>query len=493
MPAGTYSVTASLEGYSTKTSTAVIKDGQTTTLNFTLQPSTGTLTVSTYDSISQDPLPNVSLSLVGGSTYTGTSGVNATYTFTNVALGAYTLSGTCSNYTQNSKSVTIVSGNQTSSLYLTPNNTGLLSGNVINSSFENLQNVTVDLIFENQIIATKSTNAQGNYQFSAITPGSYILHAYSSSYQNSVTGVVLYDDQNTTANFTLNPNPITLTGVIRDTSSNLMNNATLSVYSANLLLFQTKSDVNGNYSVQGLSPGNYTIIASKDNYQSYSTSKTISSNPATQDIVIIANSGTLQGKISDRFTNPIAGAVVIINSKNAPQYTAQSDNNGNYTIKSLPEETYDVHVHQNGYLVAIDSVTISSLDQTKNFTLITSSHLVGGYVSNTSGSGSVAGAYVNLYYNGIFIQTAVTNSDGYYEFQGIPSGNYQIMTSLTGYFTTQSFFSLSSNQNLQLNVGLSTSAAPVNGSAVLSLNRYAMQTQKVYSLSWQTIPGIAIE
>lgn len=108
---GSYSITASWDGYSPKTATVSVSAGATATVNFTLGlPGTIMGKVTQIDGITGITGATVKTS-VGG--YTATTGAGGVYTLSNVDSGAYTVTASKTGYTDLPKSATVASGGTT--------------------------------------------------------------------------------------------------------------------------------------------------------------------------------------------------------------------------------------------------------------------------------------------------------------------------------------------------------------------------------------------
>ena len=114
LSAGTYNVTATAQGYRTAWLDAVVAENHTTTLNFSLTSTSGTLIGHIYDAKTGLPLSNATVSVTMGQTSkNGVSNTSGGYRIPLLPAGTYNLSALKSGYTTNTTSVAITSGQET--------------------------------------------------------------------------------------------------------------------------------------------------------------------------------------------------------------------------------------------------------------------------------------------------------------------------------------------------------------------------------------------
>ena len=115
---GTYTVTASKGGYvSSSQPGVVVNAGQTTTVNFTLQPSVGTIS-GTVTASGGGGLSGVTITTSPGG-YTTTSGSGGAYTLSNVPSGTYSVTASKTGYNSDTKNNVVVNTNQTTTVNFT--------------------------------------------------------------------------------------------------------------------------------------------------------------------------------------------------------------------------------------------------------------------------------------------------------------------------------------------------------------------------------------
>lgn len=143
-------------------------------------------------------------------------------------------------------------------------NPGSLTGSVKNQDNNALPSVEVSL----QGTAQKTfTDANGAYSFPSLNPGSYLVKTSVAGYLPSSFELTLQSGQQLVKNIVLTKasNIGTVQGVVRDANQNPISTANIVWNGASS--GQTAADVNGAYTISGLTPGTYIVTASKVSFQ----------------------------------------------------------------------------------------------------------------------------------------------------------------------------------------------------------------------------------
>ncbi|OGW28978.1 MAG: hypothetical protein A2X56_04475 [Nitrospirae bacterium GWC2_57_13] len=112
LPAGTYTVNCTAAGYNTATSSATIKDGTITTLNFSLTTATvttGTLTGTVTNSVTGAAIAGATVATATGG-YSAVTGATGAYTIANITAGTYSVTASATGYNPLAKSATVIGG-----------------------------------------------------------------------------------------------------------------------------------------------------------------------------------------------------------------------------------------------------------------------------------------------------------------------------------------------------------------------------------------------
>ena len=154
----------------------------------------------------------------------------------------------------------------------------------------------------------------------------------------------------------------------------------------------------------------------------------------TSSSVAVGSTGSIRGRVTSAVDgHALAGATVSTGSA-----ATTTDGNGNYSFSSLPAATYTLTASSPGWLPAAAKVTVTGGSQfTQNFYLSTSGVLA-GKVTNSSGSG-IGGARIT-FTGGVFNSTSsvITDASGNYNAGWIPVGSYAISATASGVTHTSS-------------------------------------------------------
>ena len=126
--AGTYDVAASMGGYASQIQSDIVVVGrQTSTVNFVLVTSIGTIT-GTVKGPSSTLLAGATVTTNTGG-YTATTGTNGVYTMLNVNAGTYSVTASCGGYlTVTSTGVSVTAGNTTTKNFTLSRDVGIVAG-----------------------------------------------------------------------------------------------------------------------------------------------------------------------------------------------------------------------------------------------------------------------------------------------------------------------------------------------------------------------------
>lgn len=178
VPAGTYEIIASYEGYRATTQYSGVSIG-TSSLSFVLYEVLGTVSGQVTDGVST--LADVMVSLTNANSHysaTTTSPFGA-FRMENVTPGVYVLRAFKNGYNSTGypNPITISKGSEIGinlTLEAASNLYGLLRGMVLYNG-KPLEGVKVVLSMESKVYLTTSTDGSGNYSFDRVAPGQYEL------------------------------------------------------------------------------------------------------------------------------------------------------------------------------------------------------------------------------------------------------------------------------------------------------------------------------
>lgn len=235
--------------------------------------------------------------VTGAKATSATTDVNGDFTIVDVPVGTYTMtvsmtgygSVTTNSFTLSSGTQVIVPSNETQ---ITPTTaTGTVTGTVTNATGgAAISGATVALQGTSY---TATTDANGLYTISSVTPASYTVtgaltgyNSYTSASQVTVTG-----GATTTHSFTMSVQYETgkghITGTVTDDASAAVSGATVQIVEKGKATISDTTDANGSYMLANVNAGSQTMTTSKTGYGTQNTSVTVVENSTiTQDVTI---------------------------------------------------------------------------------------------------------------------------------------------------------------------------------------------------------------
>lgn len=224
-----------------------------------------------------------------------------------------------------------------------------LLGKVTGQGSTPIENATIEILntTDNSIIASTTTDANGNYSLMIASAGVYhvkVTPPVASNYQPT-TAQNQNISGNTTLDFTLIPISPTLSGKVAKQDSNPIAGAVIEVYrsSDNSYVTGASTDAQGNYSTKIQDTGTYNIKVKppdgSDLYPTEALNQTISGDTTLNFTLTPLPIYTLNGRVLDAVGDGMAGISVQINRNGYIYRTLSTDSSGSYSTQ-LPEGYY---------------------------------------------------------------------------------------------------------------------------------------------------------
>ncbi|MGA4719889.1 carboxypeptidase regulatory-like domain-containing protein [Fictibacillus nanhaiensis] len=441
---GTYRVRFSAASFGTQLLGTTLTAGQTTTLNAALPPNTGILTGIVRDAGTNAPLSGASIRVINSSgiiiAQTSSNG-GGEYVVEQLPPGVYSITFSVNGYGTVIVGATIQSDTTTTVSASLSRIVGLVTGTVTSNVGSPISGAVVELYQNNILVGSTVTDANGFYTINNLIPGSYTQVVTAPDFSSNTTGVIIQENNTTSIQVQLQPNPGTLTGLVV-TNGTPLAGATIVVRESGsgTVVSRTVADDQGRYTVTNLVPGTYAVTASQDNYQTLALGAIINSNQTTNVSFNLApNPAAINGTVFNSVTGtPITGASIeirILNLNGTTIASAFTDPSGNYTVSNLATGTYAVVVSAAGFQTNTATVLLTAGEtETTNIALAPSPGSISGNV--TGSGGPINGATIRITDpNGLTILTTISDAEGNYLITGLAPGSYNVVVSATGFQT----------------------------------------------------------
>jgi len=437
---GSYTVTPTLTGYTfSPTNIAIASLAANSTGNNFTATAIPPATYSISGTVSGNATSGVTMTLSGAASATTTTGGGGTYTFTGLSNGSYTVTPSLAGnvFTPASLAVGISGANSTGRNFTAASNvapTYTISGAVSGAA---TSGVTINL--SGAGTGSVVTGVGGTYSFSSLVAGSYTVTPSLTGYTFSPTNIAIASlaANSTGNNFTATAIPVShsISGTVSGAVSSGVTIAVTGTATAG-----TTTDGSGNYTVNGLFDGNYTVTPSLAGYTFTPNSTSVPMSGANvtgknfTSAVYVAPTYTLSGTVTGVY---VQGVTVTLSG--AGSATTTTNASGNYSFANLPAGTYTVTPSLAGYTYspAAPSVAISA-NTTQNFTA--TSTVASSTISGTltySGT-KTGGMTVRVFYPSCttFGSCQVIGATHFapqagafslsYQIRGIPTGTYVV-------------------------------------------------------------------
>lgn len=467
---GVYTVEASATDYQSASQGASVVSNVTTTVDFALDPDPGAIEGTITDAVSLAPIAGATVTVLQGVTVVGSAltDANGDYSISGLAPGSYLVVATATNY-QTGFSGGIVTSNTITQvdIALSPL-PGSLSGTVINSfNSDPIPGAVIAVYSGSTLVASTLTDSNGDYSISGLAPGNYNVTASATDFQAETKGAIITASTNTVLDFALDPDPGEIAGTVTDAvTTNPISGATVSFYSGSIFLGSVLTDVNGDYLLSGLAPGNYTVVASATDYQTASVGAIVLSNTTTSvDFALQPNPGGIAGTVTDASNgNPVSGATVDIYSGFTLVTSTVTDGSGNYSVSGLAPGTYIVAGSAPNYSSEIrGAIVVSNVTTTVDIPLDPNPGTLSGTVTNSVTTDPIAGAKVSVYEGMVLITTVLTDGSGNYLVSGLLPGTYNVLAEATDFQEEVKTAVITSNSNTVVDFALDPLPGTISG------------------------------
>ncbi|MBY0090740.1 carboxypeptidase regulatory-like domain-containing protein [Priestia aryabhattai] len=512
---GQYSLTSSASNFQSQSRGVTITSAQTTVSNFNLAASPGTV-IGTVTSSTGTPIEGAIIEVLdSGSNVitTTTSNAQGQYTINQLAPGTFRLRATAQNFQTSLLGFTIQAGQTTTQNIVLQPSPGILTGTLTDAQIGTpLVGASVNVVNQAGVtIATATTNEQGQYSIANLAPGVYTVTFGQQGYASQTVGTVIQANTTTTLPIALNRNVGVIGGTVTDNQGNPLIDTVINILLNNSLVASVNTNEAGTYIIPNLAPGNYTVTALSQNFQSQVNGAQVSAfQTTTVNFALSPEPGILTGIIIDTNGDTVSGAVINVRTNGGAVIgTGISDQNGLYTVTNLAPGGYIVTATAPNLQTAGQGATIQSNQMTTlNFTLAFSPVTITGTILNQQTGETIAGAQIQvrvLDANGAVVANVLANEQGVFEVPQLTPGTYTIVATAPNFQTNFASVNVPSGSqpNIQIpltpNPGFITGQVvntvtgdPIGGAAisVVDQNNIQLQTSLTDSQGNYTIEGL---
>jgi C1A family cysteine protease len=418
--AGSYTVTAALSGYNAYSSGALTVAANQV-LSITLAP----LTYSVSGSVKSGTVAVAGATVSIGSLST-TSGTDGSYSLSGLGAGAYTITVSKASYTTYTGSLGI-SGSLTGFNIALVQPTFTVSGTVRGGSSTG---ALLTGAFVSVAGKTATTDANGAFSVSGVTPGTYALTVTMPGYTTfSNASLVVNANQVIGVTLATLPAVYTVSGIVTSSSgSGLLPGALVTIGDKSATVSSA-----GSYSLS-ISAGSYAVSVSKPGYATYSKSAVSITASQNLNFTLQPITYTIRGTVKSGGA-ALAGATVSLAGK-----MVTSDSNGAFSLVAVTPGSYALSVAKAGYTTFVNGSLAVNADQTLAISLVQPTYTVSGVMKSLNNLAPLSGATFSL-----AGQTVTTGADGTFTVTGIPAGVYGVVAAKATYTSVTGSLTVSGN------------------------------------------------
>ncbi|MFA5858691.1 MAG: carboxypeptidase regulatory-like domain-containing protein [Elusimicrobiota bacterium] len=363
---GDYTVSVTVNGYNTESSTFTGVVNTTSTVDFELVVSTyATLWGYLTDKNTGAPVYNAKCQLSGANNISVYSNIDGWYGFGGLAAGGCYLVVTVAGYQTFSQIITLTTGQETRiNVILQPYGAGISKGVIVaavrDASTRAALNGAACLLSPE--MTQLVTDASGDARFENLVIGSHTVTVSLGGYKVVVSTCNLTSGATVQLEFAMSPKTGAVGGRVYGTIYDETGLSTIP--GAECVLnpgeLKTTSDDNGNYEFIDLSTGDYIVSVSKYGYRTSSDTITLESESVELRVNLTeAKGSTLSGRFLDKTSNTGISGLTVTLTKNNVVMIAVTDTDGRFMVSNVRTAGYwQVEVNNMGYKAFSKSVYI---------------------------------------------------------------------------------------------------------------------------------------
>ncbi len=289
--------------------------------------------------------------------------------------------------------------------------------------------ITITDSTDSNIVHSVTSASDGSFRITGITKGGTYLLTYSKDgYQSNLSNSVdvTVGKVATVASVTLKSIKSMVLGKVLLDGASSHEGITI-LLKSDKYEYSPSTDQKGEYKINGVMPGTYTLMASKDGYVTSTTNEFVI-EPSSEKTVELLTLGvavrSVVGKVTLELGSDYQGALVTATNTSDINlvYSAISNSMGDYTLAGMKPGEYQIVISKSGYTTAtLPTVNIiaNTLTNVGSVNLSVSKGKITG-IARLEGCSNHSGIKVSLLGTD---WTDYTAEDGTYSFT-VPAGNY---------------------------------------------------------------------
>jgi|GEM_PF-2908500 len=364
LAAGEYLITVDFPNYYTATQNVIVNSGIRTISDFAITKKRVNLTGIVTDSDTKNPVEGVMVTVIDGEkTYSQTTDSFGKYVISDLFVGDYIVEFALENYYREGSVSLSITEDEIVRDFVITRQKGEMTGKIINNIDKSALVSVIVVLSDGINNYTTATDANGIFTISDVYSGYYDMTVSLPGFEDKkFTDLLIQSENILVQDFELKKLEITyrdieiesskgvLRGRVKDPSGNNLSDAKIEIFNDDEH-YTLNTDSNGDYIVENINEGKYTIIASKTNYSQIEIYDLylLRGSFVAQDFVLEAISGTIFGKVTDMNAGTPIGFASITITNDDNTITTLADANGDYSMDFVPQGNYTVIASADDY------------------------------------------------------------------------------------------------------------------------------------------------
>jgi hypothetical protein len=226
----------------------------------------------------------------------------------------------------------------------------------------------------------------------------------------------------------------TIVVALKDTTAQTVSDGLVTVTQNGQVIDQAYA-VNGAIAFPDLAAGTYTLSVTAYGFADAADTVTVAAGATVNRVIALTRLGSIAGRVTDGSGHAIAGLSVNIYGASTANgdisFAVLTDASGSYELDGLPAGPYLIRLGNNG---GTDGrvVTIAANLAPQNADFALTAAVIRGHVVASDGATIMPGATVNLVRGGQLVASAMTDTNGLFQFRALLTGDYSLTAGLSG-------------------------------------------------------------